>query len=190
MDPKKAAILDAAKKSFSLFGYKGTTMGHIAKIAGVGKGTLYLYFTSKEELLNEIVNALVEDMKRTAEDAIGKGANVFEKIHGAIYGALMFRKEQELLIKLAHEVNEFGSQVTENALNQIENQMVDYISQLIERAVSTGGMKPCDSKITAFIVYKLYLALVYDWERQHPPLTDERILDLLQTYLMNGLSTK
>ncbi|WP_141336039.1 TetR/AcrR family transcriptional regulator [Paenibacillus sp. tmac-D7] len=190
MDPKKTAILNAAKKSFSLFGYKGTTMGHIAKIAGVGKGTLYLYVTSKEELLNEIVSVLVEDMKRTAEEAIGQGATVFEKIHGAIYAALMFRKEQELLIKLAHEVNEFGSQVTENALDQIENQMVDYISQLIERAVSTGGMKPCDPKITAFIVYKLYLALVYDWERQHPPLTDERILELLQTYLMNGLSTK
>ena len=37
---KKLKIINAAKKSFSNFGYKATTMDQIAKIAQVGKGTI------------------------------------------------------------------------------------------------------------------------------------------------------
>ncbi|MES9682444.1 helix-turn-helix domain-containing protein, partial [Gottfriedia acidiceleris] len=50
---KKQNILQAATKSFTIFGYKATTMSQIAKQANVGKGTIYTFFKNKEELFDE-----------------------------------------------------------------------------------------------------------------------------------------
>lgn len=51
MADRKKLIVEAAEKSFSEFGYKATTMDHVARRAGVGKGTIYTFFKNKEELL-------------------------------------------------------------------------------------------------------------------------------------------
>lgn len=44
------SILDAADRLFAQFGFKKTTVEEIAQEAGIGKGTIYLHFKSKEEL--------------------------------------------------------------------------------------------------------------------------------------------
>ncbi|MDX5594218.1 TetR/AcrR family transcriptional regulator [Pseudovibrio sp. SPO723] len=44
------SILDAAMKAFRDSGYHSTTMNDVAGVAGLGKGTIYLYFKSKEAL--------------------------------------------------------------------------------------------------------------------------------------------
>ena len=55
---RRGMIIEAATKSFSLFGYKATTMDQVAKLANVGKGTIYTFFKNKEELFNEIVDII------------------------------------------------------------------------------------------------------------------------------------
>ena len=52
---RKKLIIEAAAKSFSLYGYKATTMDQVAKLANVGKGTIYTFFKTKEELFDEII---------------------------------------------------------------------------------------------------------------------------------------
>lgn len=55
-DPRKRRqILDGAYRLFMRQGFDGTSMGDIAKEAGVSKGTLYVYFDSKERLFQELV---------------------------------------------------------------------------------------------------------------------------------------
>jgi AcrR family transcriptional regulator len=188
MDAKKQLIMESAKKSFSLFGYKGTTMDQIAKIASVGKATIYTFFANKEELLNEIIQSLIAEMKAVAAKAIVEGATTFEKIHGALYGILVFRKEHELLIQLAHEVQQYGNPVALEAMASIETEVVQFISEHLERALHNGTLKNCEPKITAFVLFKLYMALVFDWEKQNEPLTDEKILNLLQIYFGNFIN--
>ena len=69
----RARIVDAAEKSFSMFGYKGTTMEQVARIANVGKGTIYTFFDSKEALFTSILNSMIEDLRQTAVAAIKPG---------------------------------------------------------------------------------------------------------------------
>lgn len=49
-------ILDAATDHFARYGYRRASIGEIARDAGVGKGTLYLYFESKQALLMAAVS--------------------------------------------------------------------------------------------------------------------------------------
>lgn len=189
MPERKAKIIEAAKKSFSMFGFKGTTVDQIAKIAGVGKGTIYLYFENKEELLHAIVLTLAAEMKRVAEEAIGSKATLCERLHSAIYAVLMFRKEHALLMKLSDEFREIGTQAAQDALVELENEMVAYVKSLLEKAIQMQSIKPCDPEITAFVMFRMYVSLIFDWEKRHEPLSNERISELFQLYWIEGLAT-
>ncbi len=55
-DPaKRAQILDGAKRVFSQTGFDGASMNDITREAGVSKGTVYVYFPSKEDLFEAMV---------------------------------------------------------------------------------------------------------------------------------------
>ena len=45
---KRERIIEAATQSFSEYGFKGTTMDRVARIAKVGKGTVYVFFKNKD----------------------------------------------------------------------------------------------------------------------------------------------
>ena len=75
---RKQEIIDAATKSFSLFGYKATTMDQVAKIANVGKGTIYTFFDNKEVLFQEIVIRMITEMKQEATIVMIEG-NIFSR---------------------------------------------------------------------------------------------------------------
>jgi AcrR family transcriptional regulator len=53
---KREAIIEAARKLFTTEGYEATTMAHVAREAGVGVGTMYLYFKNKIDLLAAVKN--------------------------------------------------------------------------------------------------------------------------------------
>lgn len=57
---KRRQILDAATQVFSDHGYGGASMGEIAKVSGVSKGTLYNHFDSKEDLFVAFAFELLE----------------------------------------------------------------------------------------------------------------------------------
>lgn len=61
---KRDQILRGAREIFLASGYDGASMGEVAREAGVSKGTLYVYFDSKEDLFAALVT---EECKRTAE---------------------------------------------------------------------------------------------------------------------------
>src|ERR1700681_1589822 len=52
---KRCQIIKGARRVFLAQGFDAASMGEIARAAGVSKGTLYVYFQSKEELFDAIV---------------------------------------------------------------------------------------------------------------------------------------
>ncbi|XVG95732.1 TetR/AcrR family transcriptional regulator [Eubacteriales bacterium KG127] len=54
-EKKRADLLNSAYELFTTVGFSSTTISQIAKNAGVGKGTFYLYFDSKEEIGNILI---------------------------------------------------------------------------------------------------------------------------------------
>jgi TetR/AcrR family transcriptional regulator len=53
---RRIQILDAAEKYFHEVGYEAFSMAGLARLAGVAKGTLYLYFTTREEVFLTLYN--------------------------------------------------------------------------------------------------------------------------------------
>ncbi len=101
-DERRNTIVDAAEAIILIKGFEGTTMEEIAEAAELSKGTLYLYFRSKEELflevnlrglrlLSENLSAVVRDEATAAENALelGKAYIHFSREHAGYFKIIM-----------------------------------------------------------------------------------------------------
>jgi AcrR family transcriptional regulator len=185
---RKQLIVEAATKSFSLFGYKATTMDQVAKLANVGKGTIYTFFKNKEELFDEIITSLIKEMKKVADESFEPKLTFHENVHRALYNMLEFRFKHQLTIKLFQEEKEMGTPAVMDVMVKMEQAILNYIKGVVISSIEKGEIQECDPELTAFIILKLYIALIFDWERQHKPLSKEEIAKLFEQYIFKGLS--
>jgi TetR/AcrR family transcriptional regulator len=137
---RKKLILSAASKSFTMFGYKATTMDQVAKIANVGKGTIYTFFKNKEELFDEIIKGLVHEMKVAAEESIDESKGFHENVHRSLMRILEFRKEHQLTIKLFQEEKEIGTPAVMEVIATLEKVILSFIKDRIVQAIGRGGV--------------------------------------------------
>lgn len=86
---RKTEILEAAKKLFSQKGFLLTTLDEIAVAAEFGKGTIYNYFTSKDEIYIEIINEVIDNHLRIIKESDSSTKNPIEFIE--LYAKEIFR---------------------------------------------------------------------------------------------------
>lgn len=185
---RKQEILNAATKSFSLFGYKATTVDQVAKIANVGKGTIYTFFENKEQLLHFAVKNLIEEMRQEADRAINSNNNFMTNAHSGLMKMLEFRERHQLFAKLLEEERQLATPEVKHMLAQIEDEFVSYLANFIETGIEKGEIQACDSKLVAYLLLKAYKALIVDWENTYgEPLDEQSILNLFKQTIFNGL---
>ncbi|HPI93369.1 MAG TPA: TetR/AcrR family transcriptional regulator [Deltaproteobacteria bacterium] len=73
---KKAAILDAALDLIAVHGFHGTPTSRIAREAGAGVGSIYRYFRSKDELIQELFDHVAQRMSREVTKDIESSASI------------------------------------------------------------------------------------------------------------------
>ena len=83
-DAKKLDILHAAAKVFAQKGVVNTKMVDIAAEAGIGKGTIYEYYRSKEEIFGDSFRLIFDHMESQLADAIGKTDDPVSKLRKLI----------------------------------------------------------------------------------------------------------
>ena len=76
----REGILDATERLLARYGYRKMTVEDIAREVGVGKGTIYLHFASKEEIVLSHVDRIVERLKEQLADIAASDANAAARI--------------------------------------------------------------------------------------------------------------
>lgn len=186
---RKKLILEAAAKSFSLYGYKATTMDQVAKLANVGKGTIYTFFKTKEELFDEIINSLIAEIRFEVDSVLDDSSSILENVNRVLGRVQVFRESHQLTIKLIQEERDMGTQTVVEAMQRVEQSIIQYMKAIIKKAMRKGEIKSCDPEVTAFVMLKMYFSLVNDWQKDHAPLRKGEIPRLFELYLLKGLLT-
>jgi AcrR family transcriptional regulator len=88
-DPKRAAVLTAALGVFGRYGFQKTSMGEIAKAAGISRPGLYLLFPNKEELYRVTMRGVMERAQLAMEACFADGTLSFEERIVAALDALV-----------------------------------------------------------------------------------------------------
>jgi AcrR family transcriptional regulator len=80
----REAILVAATETFARYGFKKASVDDIARRAGIGKGTVYLHFESKEELFGAVVRRIWTRSLAGLEAALKQARTPLQKIRAFI----------------------------------------------------------------------------------------------------------
>jgi len=86
----KNSILDAVGRLLVRYGYKKMTVSDIANEAGIGKGTVYLYFSSKEEVALSWFERIHGELVREMESIARSGAEPICKVREMLVERVMF----------------------------------------------------------------------------------------------------
>ncbi len=85
------AILDATDRLLAKNGYKKMTIDDLAREVGIGKGSIYLHFSSKEEIALSHIDRLVERVKERLRSIAERDAPLEKRLHDMLIERVMIR---------------------------------------------------------------------------------------------------
>ncbi len=87
----KDAILDATDRLLARYGYKKMTIDDLAREVGIGKGSVYLHFSSKEEIALTHIDRIIERLKETLHAIAVKPLKPEERLRRMLLERVMYR---------------------------------------------------------------------------------------------------
>ena len=185
---KEEQIIQAARELFTVYGYKRVSMDEIAKKANVTKRTVYSYFKSKEDLLKYFIDEEIRTMKKIVEETENHELSYFKNVHNVIYRLLEYKGESKFLKSIIKEIEIFENRIIIENLKQIDLEIQKYIKQRLQEAIDKKYVEVEDVDITAFLIYKMYIALMFEWSENK--IDRQKIADNIIKILKDGLERK
>jgi AcrR family transcriptional regulator len=140
---RRERILENASELFAAKGYHGTTIDEIVQATGIAKGTFYIYFDSKEELLVEVIKKLIdktlERIDREMEEKKEIDAVALIEVKGQAMLEL-YLKNSELLYMLLGEA--VGNPRLMNQVKEVYEQLTHRLVEDLEEGVEEGKLFP------------------------------------------------
>lgn len=138
---REALILQAAEDAFAEKGYHNTSIDEIAARVGIAKGTVYLHFSCKEEL---VVAIFTRDMQRLLEEI--EAAAAAESTARAKLEALLrcmytgMQKKQALLLSSLYNGVDMRRMLAENTsrIQELWSRMASLVITLLEEGKAAG----------------------------------------------------
>jgi len=97
---RRGQILDAATSVFAEQGFATADVQEIADKTGVGKGTIYRYFPSKEELFLAAVDHGMRNLKLAVDAAAASAKQPLDRIAEGVLAYLTFFDERPKIVEL------------------------------------------------------------------------------------------
>lgn len=184
---KQEQIIEAARKLFYKYGFKRVSVDEIAREAKVTKRTLYMYFKSKEEILKYFINEEIQKMECMVRDIEEQNLGFLDTIHQVLYKLLKYKNEHEFLNRIIEEIDVFNNPMLIENLKVIDKKIQNYILQKLNIAIEKGYTKVEDPEVTAFLIYKMYIALMFDWNENNSKLDENTVANQILNILKFGL---
>lgn len=184
---KKSSIIRAAFRLFAEKGFHHTTVEEIAALAGVGKGTVYEYFSSKQKLLQETLllasDYYFSDFTRHME-GIG---DLKEKLKRLVELHFQFLVEHRDIARVVLFEHRYITEDLGDLLVEKEKRRTAYLAELLKVSAAQGEIRPVNFQVAAKMIigalWNMGREMVVSEEETAGPELAGEILDILWTGL-------
>jgi AcrR family transcriptional regulator len=146
---KQDRICAAATHVFARKDFHEATISEIAAEAGIGKGTFYLYFESKEDVLVAILHRRFDEMVALLRDLDATSLPPHEAIQLVVHTAIRRLGEDPDLLRIMLQQAVFFHEKARKRFEELFRHMVDQVEGLIRPGVESGLLRRCDPRIAA-----------------------------------------
>ena len=196
-EARPGEIIDAALTLFAQHGFNATKLEDVAAEAGVSKGTVYLYFGSKEALFRAMVEEMIIPVVARAEaNAAEFQGSQTELVRQLVYewwrsvGKTRLANMPKLMVSEAAHFPELARFYVDNVVRRARKLLED----ALHKGIENGEFRQCDVKCAArALLFPLVFSVI--WEKSLAQYDSEKYemdacIDTHLSIFLNGLSKK
>ncbi len=186
-DQTKEKILIVASRMFGKYGFRKTTVDEIARAAHKAKGSVYYYFTSKEDLFLAVVTQEIKVLKTGLARIITENQDATGMIRNYLVSRMILMKEAVNY----HESLKADFLEDFSFLNDCRQEFthfeIDLMKAILDRGVRENKFRIRDTQATAQVIVLAVKAIEIPFYQQHKIAEYEHTIVELLDILIRGL---
>jgi len=184
-------ILAAARQLLDQRGLEALTMGEIAAAAGVAKGTVYLYFQSKDDLIQALLTQVGENILQDLEASLAAPGTPAEKLIRMVSVLLEYLNRERLLFPIYARELLRGKRASREGFwthyQELEEKFVTLVTSLFAEGIAAGQFIPANPRLLTFLIRGLVRATGYYQKAEGQADAAQEALPVILTLLSSGL---
>jgi AcrR family transcriptional regulator len=166
-EARPGEIIEAALDMFVSNGFNGTRLDDVARLAGISKGTLYLYFDSKEDLFRAVVQQIiipeVEKAEKHAAEFVGSQRELIAALLTNWWNSVAKTRLASIPKLMVSEAANFP-ELAEFYVSHVVSRARNIIAKAVASGVENGEFREVDPAIaTRLLIAPLVFAVI--WEK-------------------------
>jgi len=184
LEEKRAAIAHAAAELIFLNGFNETSVSQIARQTGIGKSTIYDYFSSKDEIILFLLDEPLAEVRIKAAEIAAAPGSIIERISQILEMHLdVLLRDKAFVFKLSFEFQRLPLNV--QARHEKKRQAYqDLLVELIEKGIRDGVFRPVDPDIVMKTLLSILSSVVLT---SRPTGTPQEMLKNALDLILKGL---
>ena len=179
---KRLQIMSAAARLFTEQPFNKVRLDDVAEAAGVGKGTLYIYFKSKEDLYYSLVVDEFAAVGRRIEELLSKGLDFPTKVRQAVEEVAMFGAR---FPKIFDVMRTAGVPDASSVWDKERKHVADSTERLLRQGIEAGELHDPRPDLTAlYIPAMLRSAMLY----RPDAASASELVDHISNLLLSGMA--
>jgi len=191
-DERKNQILNAAEQVFTKKGFDEARMDDISEKTGLSKGTIYLYFKSKDELIISILDRIFAGVFKELEARKNDQLTASEAIDQFTEEAIRDYKRMLRLMPVVYEflALAFRNKTVQKALTQYFRYYMKVLVPMIQRGIDDGDFRSVDAQEIAIAAGAIYEGTVLLWVYDSDLVDLEHHIRSSMRLLMEGIRVR
>ncbi|QGU00448.1 hypothetical protein SYNTR_1854 [Candidatus Syntrophocurvum alkaliphilum] len=187
---KQDLIIESAAKVFAKKGYHNAKMGEIAAEAGIGKGTIYEYFSSKLQLFQEMMDqSLNKYFNKVVIDSLEK-IPMEKRIQMLLQGHFQFCVENRELTRIIFWDTEIIDEELKDWAYNLRKEKESVMQDLIQSAISEGELRDIDANLVTQIITGVLGAMWAPIVLENKEFNIQKLSQEVTDLIMNGIKAK
>ena len=159
---REAEILRAARKVFAERGFAAATIEMIAAEAGVAKGTLYLYYSSKDEIFWTALSSRFREMVEESRREMAKVEGTKAKLQASLRVRFSFLRSDEPFLRMY--LTEFGhlcgpAVAHQRPMRELYYESAGYLAEVLRAGMAAGELRHLPALETAMALMEMTKAV-------------------------------
>ncbi len=184
---KRERIIAAAAGLFGEKGYHRTTTAEIAQSAGVAAGTIYIYFSTKEELLIAVFEEFLGTHMQRLRDGVAQEGDPESKLRALIRLGLGLMENNPDSAKIFLSQLRQSTKMIKTVAKRSSRAYKDIIEEILEEGVRTGVCRRMNVRAVASMLFGAYQNTVLDWVADDCSYRLVDMADELSDFVLRGV---
>jgi AcrR family transcriptional regulator len=186
------SIRDAAMRVIARKGMAAATMQEIADEAGVAKGTIYLYFRDREDVVEKAFESAMRDLHARVDQALETPGTFERKLRAMLAAEITFfqsnREFFRLYISLRYPEGSAQQQRRHKRHSQPQYQSrVERVAKVLSEAMDRGEIRRMDPMRLALFIIEGSSAVVIERVLDEAPPSEEADIELIAGTILGGI---